>query len=291
MRTSTVSGAASLYVVATPIGNLGDMVPRAVEVLQSVSVVIAEDTRHSRRLLQHFGITTPLQAFHDHSSAREAQAIIRRLLAGESVALVTDAGTPLVSDPGYPLVTLAHQHHIPVIPIPGPCAAITALSASGLPTHHFWFEGFLPVKGAARQKRLKALSSLDATLVLYEAPHRIVALLADLESVLGGHRQGCVARELTKQFETIRNGTLADLHQWVLSDPDQQRGELVVLVGPVERGDVDAPDDEAERVLRVLLEVLPIKQAATTTARLTGVPGRRLYERALALNACDEHKS
>lgn len=288
VRVKTAMPVAPLYVVATPIGNLGDMVPRAVEVLQTVSRIVAEDTRHSKKLLQHFNIHTPLQAFHDHSSVSEAEAVIQHLLAGESVALISDAGTPLISDPGYPLVSLAHQQGIPVIPIPGTCAAIAALSASGLPADHFWFEGFLPVKSTARRQRLTDLSAMAATLVFYEAPHRIVELFADLLDVLGAERRCCMARELTKQFETIRSGTIAEIKMFIESDSNQQRGEFVVLIAPPSKMVSAELDTESERVLKLLLAELSVKQASALAAKITGKPKRALYEAALHLKQDDE---
>jgi 16S rRNA (cytidine1402-2'-O)-methyltransferase len=271
----------SLYIVATPIGNLGDMVPRAVEILQSVSRIIAEDTRHSKKLLQHFSIDTPLQSFHDHSSTQEAEAVMQRVLAGESIAVISDAGTPLISDPGFPLVRLAHQHGIPVVPLPGACAAIAALSASGLPSDCFWFEGFLPAKATARLQRLQELSSLSATLVFYEAPHRIVELFADLLAVFGAGRRCCMARELTKQFETIRNGTVQDIKTFIEADSNQQRGEFVVMVAPADRAEQSTLDDEAQRVLDILLSELSVKQASALAAQITGKSKRLLYDSAL----------
>jgi len=271
----------SLYIVATPIGNLGDMVPRAIEILQSVSRIIAEDTRHSKKLLQHFSINTPLQSFHDHSSTQEAEAVIQRVLAGESIAVISDAGTPLISDPGFPLVRLAHQHGIPVVPVPGACAATVALCASGLPTDRFWFEGFLPVKTAARQQRLSELGALQATLVFYEAPHRIVELFDDLVQVLGAERRCCMARELTKQFETIRTGTISEIKTFIEGDANQQRGEFVVMVAALDKHASKELDDESQRVLDVLLEELSVKQASALAAKITGKSKRLLYDAAL----------
>ncbi len=271
----------SLYIVATPIGNLGDMVPRAIEILLSVNMIVAEDTRHSKKLLQHFNIDTAMQSFHDHSSIQEAQAIIKRLLAGESVAVISDAGTPLISDPGYQLVTLAHQHNIPVVPIPGACAATAALSASGLPTDRFWFEGFLPAKSNARKQRLTELSSFSATLIFYEAPHRIVELFEDLAEVLGSARRCCMAREVTKQFETIKTGTIVDIKNFIVSDPNQQRGEFVVMVAAPDKQVAKELDDESERILNVLLEELSVKQASALAAKITGKSKRALYDAAL----------
>lgn len=281
VRTGTKMPAAALYVVATPIGNLGDMVPRAVEILQSVSLVVAEDTRHSKKLLQHFHIQTPLRALHDHSGKDAVDALLVRLLEGQSLALISDAGTPLISDPGYPLVSRAHEHGIAVVPVPGACAAIAALSASGLPADHFWFEGFLPVKSTARQQRLRELKSLEATLVFYEAPHRIVELFADLLAVYGSSRRACFGRELTKQFETVRSGTIDELQALILADANQQRGEFVVLVAPPPKSPVAQLDHEAERILDVLLEELSVKQAAALAAKITGQSKRALYDAAL----------
>lgn len=272
---------ASLYIVATPIGNLGDMVPRAVTILQSVNVIVAEDTRHSKKLLQHFGISTDLVAFHDHSSIREAENILKRLLAGESVAMISDAGTPLISDPGYPLVSLAHQSGVTVVPVPGACAVVTALSASGLPTDRFWFEGFLPAKTTARKQRLDELAALQATLVFYEAPHRIVELFTDLIEVFGNDRLCCMARELTKQFETIRRGTLIDIKHFIDSDSNQQRGEFVVLIAAPDKQANKALDTESTRVLDILLEELSVKQASALAAKITGKSRHALYDAAL----------
>lgn len=284
MASIRVSGslrAGTLFVVATPIGNLGDMVPRALEILQTVQLIVAEDTRHSKKLLQHFGIQTSVQSFHDHSGTREAEQMIRRLLAGDSIALITDAGTPLVSDPGFPLVRLAHDHAIRVVPVPGACAMTAALCAAGLPADHVWFEGFLPAKTAARQQRLAELKTVAGTLVFYEAPHRIVELFDDLLQVYGGERECCMARELTKQFETIRRGSIADVGVFIKSDLDQQRGEFVVLVAPESRAVTAGLDDESLRILHVLLEELSVKQAAALAAKITGKPKRALYDAAL----------
>lgn len=270
---------AVLYVVATPIGNLGDMVPRAVEMLQSAALIAAEDTRHSRRLLEHFGIRTRCVAYHDHSTPADLDALLAVLRRGESLALISDAGTPLVSDPGYRLVDAAWREGFAVVPVPGPCAAIAALSAAGLPTDRFVFEGFLPARSAARRARLAELAHEPRTLVFYEAPHRLLDTLDDLLAELGGERLVVLARELTKLHETIHRAPLAGLRDWVAADANQQRGECVLLVHGFE-----APagfDGEAERVLRTLLDELPLKQAAALAARLTGRKKNELYELAL----------
>jgi 16S rRNA (cytidine1402-2'-O)-methyltransferase len=271
---------AVLYVVATPIGNLDDMVPRAANILQSVTLIAAEDTRHSRRLLDHFHIRTRCVSYHDHSSPAELAELLAQLQAGHSIALISDAGTPLVSDPGYRLVDAALQAGIKVVPIPGACAAIAALSAAGLPTDRFVFEGFLPAKSGARRQRLQALCGEPRTLVFYEAPHRLLETLADMEAVCGGERVAVLARELTKLYETIHRAPLGELRAWVAADPNQSRGECVLLLHglPAQPGiDVDAA-----RVLRLLLDELPLKQAAALAAKITGQKKNELYDLALS---------
>lgn len=271
-----------LYVVATPIGNLEDLSPRAVRILSQVDLIAAEDTRHSARLLQHYAITTRLTALHEHNERARATALIEDLRDGRSLALISDAGTPLVSDPGFNLVRAAHAAGITVVPVPGACAAITALSASGLPTDRFIFEGFPPTKQAARVNYFQGLRQESRTQIFYESSHRLLESLADMVSVFGPERPAVLARELTKQFETLRTASLADLYTWVNADPDQQRGEMVVLLAgapPQER----QGDAEAERILGLLLAELPLRQAAALTAQITGQKKNQLYERALAL--------
>jgi 16S rRNA (cytidine1402-2'-O)-methyltransferase len=270
---------AVLYVVATPIGNLADMVPRAVSILQSVALIAAEDTRHSRRLLDHFNIRTRCVSYHDHSDAADLAALLAELQAGRSIALISDAGTPLVSDPGYRLVDGALNAGFDVVPVPGPCALIAALSAAGLPTDRFVFEGFLPAKAGARRQRLEHLQGEARTLVFYEAPHRLLETLADMEAVFGAARVAVLARELTKLHETIHRAPLAELRAWALADPNQSRGECVVLVqGCAQSTGVDA---DSERVLRLLLDELPLKQAAALAAKITGQKKNELYQLAL----------
>ncbi len=276
------SAAGMLYVVATPIGNLGDMVPRAVDTLQTVSVIAAEDTRHSARLLTHFGIETPCIAYHDHSGEDRTQRLLDRLLAGDSVALISDAGTPLVSDPGYRLVRQARQAGIRVVPIPGACALVAALSAAGLPSDRFAFEGFLPAKAVARQTYLRGLNDDTRTLIFYEAPHRVLETLEDMCSVFGPARELVLARELTKAFETIQGGSLAFMRDWVAADSNQQRGEIVLLLQGAPKSEAGAIGPEQEQIMRVLLEELPLKQAAAIGARLTGLKKNFLYQWALA---------
>jgi len=275
----------SLYVVATPIGNLGDLSPRAVEVLRGVDRIAAEDTRHSRKLLQHFAIQTPLVAVHEHNEREVAPRLVEQLCAGRSLALISDAGTPLISDPGFNLVRLAREAGVRVIPIPGPSALVCALSASGLPTDRFVFEGFLPARRAARRNRLAELQRDTRTLVLYESSHRIAECLQDLAELFGDARRAVLARELTKQFETIRDGTLGELVQWVAADSNQQKGEIVLLVAGQAQPEKYQVTAEAEQLLAILLEELPVKLAAKLAARITGLNKRDLYDRALQLKA------
>tara|TARA_R110000850_G_scaffold102467_2_gene211672 strand:+ start:3035 stop:3886 length:852 start_codon:yes stop_codon:yes gene_type:complete len=282
MATST----GSLFIVATPIGNLQDMTPRALEVLSRVGLIAAEDTRHSGRLLQHFGIATPTTACHDHNERDKSARLVERMLAGEDMALISDAGTPLISDPGYHLVRAAREAGVRVCPIPGPCALVAALSAAGLPSDRFAFEGFLPAKASGRRQRLQALAAEPRTWMLYEAPHRLLECLEDMRDILGPERQVVLARELTKTFETIRGAPVGELVEWVRSDSDQQRGECVLVVEAMPARDEEAGlDPEAERVLAVLLEELPVKQAAALAAKITGQKKNRLYQLALAKTA------
>lgn len=268
-----------LYVVATPIGNLQDISARALNVLRSVDLIAAEDTRHSARLLDHFGISVPMVACHDHNERSGSGALIERLQAGEQLALISDAGTPLISDPGYHLVRQAREAGVKVVPVPGACAAIAALSAAGLPSDRFVFEGFLPPKGTARRKRLQELADDSRTLIFYEAPHRVLDSVLDMAQELGNDRQAVLARELTKTFETIHDAPLAELAAWIAADSNQQRGECVLLVAGVDdkvgRDEVDA---ESQRVLSLLAAELPLKKAAALTAQITGARKNLLYQ-------------
>lgn len=262
--------------VATPIGHRDDISSRAIETLRSVAVIAAEDTRHSRPLLLQHSVGTPLIALHEHNEREAVAAIVRRLQQGESVALISDAGTPLISDPGYRLVRAAREAGIRCAPIPGPCAAIAALSVAGLPSDRFVFEGFLPAKSAARRHRLEELASESRTLIFYESSHRIVESLADMRDVFGPEREAVLARELTKLFETVIGEPLAELAARVVQDPDQQRGECVVLVA----GRTDAEDaklGEGRRVFAILREALPPAKAAKLAAAITGAPRKMLY--------------
>ncbi|PJE42879.1 MAG: 16S rRNA (cytidine(1402)-2'-O)-methyltransferase [Pseudomonas sp.] len=272
----------SLYVVATPIGNLDDISARALTILRSVALIAAEDTRHSARLMQHFGIGTPLAACHEHNERDQGGRFLARLLAGDDVALISDAGTPLISDPGYHLVRQARAAGITVVPVPGACALIAALSAAGLPSDRFIFEGFLPAKAAGRRARLEQVKEEPRTLIFYEAPHRILECLQDMQSVFGDERPALLARELTKTFETLKGMPLAELAAWVAADSNQQRGECVVLVAGWQAPEGDeAVSAEAMRVLNLLLAEMPLKRAAALAAEITGVRKNLLYQVAL----------
>jgi 16S rRNA (cytidine1402-2'-O)-methyltransferase len=269
-------------VVATPIGNLDDMSVRALKVLRDVALIAAEDTRHSLRLMQHFGIATPLAACHEHNERDEGSRFITRLLAGDDVALISDAGTPLISDPGYHLVRQARAAGIQVVPVPGACALIAALSAAGLPSDRFIFEGFLPAKSVGRKSRLELLKEEPRTLIFYEAPHRILECLQDMEVIFGAERPAVLGRELTKTFETLKGLPLGELRAFVEGDSNQQRGECVVLVsGWSEPQGEDVIGAEARRVLDLLLQEMPLKRAAALAAEITGVRKNLLYQVAL----------
>ncbi len=270
----------ALYIVATPIGNLGDMTYRSVEILNNVDMIAAEDTRHSKVLLRQFTINTPLHALYDHNEQLVSQTLLNKILAGQSVALISDAGTPLISDPGYHLVQLAHQQGIKVIPIPGACALITALSAAGLPTDRFCFEGFLSAKAVAREKQLSHLQRETRTLIFYESPHRILDTLQAMQTIFGAERRAVLARELTKQFETIKVAGLAELNDFVKNDVHQQKGEFVIVI----QGLGEEPtilDEETQRIMQILLNELPVKQAAKLAAEITNKKKNVLYDWAL----------
>ncbi len=278
-RESTAAG--KVFVVATPIGNLGDLGPRAREVLASVSLIAAEDTRHTRQLLQSFGIATPLTSLHEHNEAEKSSALIDRVARGESLALVCDAGTPLISDPGFDLIAAARAKGIEVIAVPGPCAAIAALSVAGLPTDRFTFEGFLPAKAAARRSQLESLAAESRTLVFYEAPHRLIETLEDMTFIFGVERRASVSRELTKRFETTYAGSLGELLDTARRDENMARGEIVIVVAgaaPVQQTSLTL---DAQQLLRALLQELPAAQAAKVAAKITGVKRSELYELAV----------
>lgn len=274
------SSSGTLYIIATPIGNLQDISPRALYVLQQVQWIAAEDTRHSEYLLKHYGITTPLKSLHTHNEKQRIAWIREILQKGESVALVSDAGTPLISDPGYALVTTLADEGLPISPIPGACAVIAALSASGLPTEQFLFEGFLPSKSTQRRQQLEKRKQETATLIYYEAPHRLLDSLKDMLTIFGGNRQAVVARELTKTFEQFQRGSLQSIIDYFEMHEDKQRGECVILVHGVEEA-LSVDEKEANRILKILLPLMSLKQAAQAASEITGVRKNVLYEWAL----------
>ena len=266
-----------LWVVATPIGNLGDLSLRAQQALRDVGLIAAEDTRHSRPLLQHFGIATPLTALHEHNEREAVDAIVAKLQAGENVALISDAGTPLISDPGFRLVRTARETGIDVSPVPGACAAIAALSVAGLPSDRFVFEGFLSAKTSARRARLRELADEARTLVIYESSHRIAECCADLRDAFGREREARLLRELTKLHETCIGMTLGEIAARVESDAEQRLGECVLVIAG--RGeDIDAKLAEGRRVYALLRAELPPAQAAKLAAAISGAPRKALYE-------------
>jgi len=272
-----------LYVVATPIGNLQDITLRALDTLKAVDAIAAEDTRHTSGLLSHFGISKKLIAVHEHNEHQSAERLLQQLNAGDSIALVTDAGTPGISDPGAVVVDLVRKAGVKVVPVPGVSAVITALSASGIVQNGFLFHGFLPASGAARRKALEALKSQEVTLVFYEAPHRIVDSIVDLCAVLGAERRITFARELTKTFETIYSCSLAEAQIWLEADTNQQRGEFVLLVEAATVKDAEELPEDAVRVLKLLLAELPLKQAVKLATEITHEKKNVLYEFALQL--------
>ncbi len=271
-----------LYIVATPIGNLGDMTARAVETLKLVDRIAAEDTRHSSSLLKHYSINKPVISLHNFNERERLDQIIGALQQGESIALISDAGTPLISDPGYHLVREAKEQGITVVPIPGACAVIAALSAAGLPTDKFIFEGFLPAKNEARKQQLLALLRESRTMIFYEAPHRLQEMLHTMLEVFGGERKAVVARELTKMYESILSGKLQMLADYYNAHADECRGEVVMLVAGAEAEDNAQVSVYPQEVLSILLQELPLKQAVSLASKITGERRNTLYEAALA---------
>ena len=276
-----------LYIVATPIGNLQDISPRAISTLQKVNVIAAEDTRHSGHLLKQLDINTHCIALHEHNEKHMAEKIIQQLIEGQNVALISDAGTPLVSDPGYYLVKLAHQHNIKVSPGPGPSALIAALSAAGLATDRFCFEGFVPSKSGQRKSFYAQRAQEVRTMVFYETPHRIVASLRDLCAELGEDRKVVMARELTKTFETIHNDSAKNLLDWVIGDANQQKGEIVLVVQGFQEIKQDSISAYHQHVLTTLLKELSLKQAVQLAVEITGEKKKKLYNFALSLKEKD----
>ncbi|WP_412754025.1 16S rRNA (cytidine(1402)-2'-O)-methyltransferase [Legionella londiniensis] len=271
----------SLFIVATPIGNRDDISFRALETLKNVDLILAEDTRHSRPLLTSFGITKPLSSLHAHNEAQKSEAIIAALRSGKSIALISDAGTPLISDPGFPLVRKARELGIPVVPIPGPSALITALSAAGVPCDLFTFAGFLPAKEAARRERLSTLASLSHTLVFYESTHRIIDAVSDIAAVFGECSELVLAKELTKAFERFIQGSCAEVLAWLKEESTRSKGEFVLILPPRKAGE---DKTKSEKLLSLLLAELPLKQAVKLASAISGLPKNELYQKALILN-------
>lgn len=269
-----------LYIVATPIGNLSDMTNRAIQCLNTVDIIACEDTRTSGKLLSHFNITTPSWAYHDHNADIQTPKFIELIKSGKNIALISDAGTPLISDPGFRLVKACHDHNISVSPVVGACAAIGALSVSGLPSDKFYFYGFLPAKTVARQAELTKLKNISASMIFYEAPHRILACIDDMTHIFGD-RTVCFCREITKTFETIHYSSLARLHDFIQNDTNQQKGEIVLVVAG-NTGD-DNDEHKIDTLLKRLLQDLSVKKTAQLASDLTGIKKNQLYERALAL--------
>ena len=272
-----------LYIVATPIGNLSDISIRAVEILKKVDAVLAEDTRHSKKLFDHYEIESPLVAFHEHNENEKVDYILAQIGSGKSLALVSDAGTPLISDPGYNLVLEAKKNGISVVPIPGPSALIAALSSSGIESNNFTFFGFLPSKQSARLKLLKTKKSLNETIIFYESPKRILAALMDMLEVFGEKRQVCLAKEITKSFETILNDNLVNLIEYLTSDSSHQKGEFVIIISPVNKVDLDEAQVQLEKILPILCAEMGASQAAKLAAKITGIDKKHCYKRAINL--------
>lgn len=276
-KTVSAEGA-TLYIVPTPIGNLGDITQRALDVLAQVDIIAAEDTRHTGKLLAHFNIQTKTFALHDHNEQHKAQALVDKLLSGQSIALVSDAGTPLISDPGYHLVNQCRQAGVKVVPLPGACAVITALSASGLPSDRFSFEGFLPAKSKGRKDKFLEIAKVERTCIFYESPHRINESLQDMLEILGPDRQVVLARELTKTFETIQGLPLGELIEWINQDENRKRGEMVLLIHGSREESNQALPEEALRSVSILSKELPLKKAAALAAEIYNVKKNALYK-------------
>ncbi|MCT4707864.1 16S rRNA (cytidine(1402)-2'-O)-methyltransferase [Enterobacteriaceae bacterium H11S18] len=281
---SAAISASTLYIVPTPIGNLGDITQRALAVLQGVSLIAAEDTRHTGLLLQHFAINARLFALHDHNEQQKSDTLLAKLQEGQSIALVSDAGTPLINDPGYHLVRTCREAGIRIVPLPGPCAAIAALSAAGLPSDRFCYEGFLPAKSKGRRDALKAIEQEPRTLIFYESTHRLIDSLDDICAVLGESRYVVLARELTKTWESIHGAPIGELAAWVKEDENRRKGEMVLVVEGFKAPADDALPADALRTLALLQTELPLKKAAALAAEIHGVKKNALYKYALENN-------
>ena len=273
----------TLYIVATPIGNLDDITFRAFEVLKSVDFVLAEDTRHSKKLLSHLDISKPIRAFHEHNEREKTKAIISEIYSGKSIALISDAGTPLISDPGYFLVAQAKKEGLKVVPIPGPTALITALSASGLASDSFTFLGFLPSKQTARIKLLTGLAGRTETIIFYESPKRVLATLTDMQTIFGDSREVCLAKELTKAFETIHTGSIPNLIEYLTIDQNHQKGEFVILISATNEIDLAEAEIQLDSLLPILCAEMGTSKAAKIAAKITGIDKKKCYKRAMDL--------
>ena len=273
----------TLYIVATPIGNLDDITFRAFEVLKSVDFVLAEDTRHSKTLLSHLDISKPIRAFHEHNEREKTKAIISEIYSGKSIALISDAGTPLISDPGYFLVAQAKKEGLKVVPIPGPTALITALSASGLASDSFTFLGFLPSKQTARVKLLIGLVGRTETIIFYESPKRVLATLTDMQTIFGDSREVCLAKELTKAFETIHTGSIPNLIEYLTIDQNHQKGEFVILISATNKIDLAEAEIQLDSLLPILCAEMGTSKAAKIAAKITGIDKKKCYKRAMDL--------
>lgn len=272
-----------LYIVATPIGNLQDITQRALETFAQVDLIAAEDTRHSGLLLSHYGIKKPFFALHDHNEQEKAHILVEKLKQGSNIALISDAGTPLISDPGFHLVRQCREAGIRVVPLPGACAAITALCASGIASDRFCFEGFLPAKSKARKDKLENIAEEDRTLIFYESTHRILDTLEDMQAVLGEERYIVLAREMTKTWEAITGNTIKNLREWLLEDPNRTKGEMVLIVeGKPKSDNNDEISPQAVKALELIAEELPLKKAAAIVAELYGYKKNALYQFGLA---------
>lgn len=277
-----------LYILATPIGNRDDITLRAIKILQTVDLIVAEDTRHSKKLMDYHGIKTPLLSLHEYNEAARATLLCKKLKQGLNIALISDAGTPLISDPGYRLITKVREAGIRVIPVPGACAAITALVSSGLPTDRFIFEGFIPSKGEVRRKKIAELKNESRTMIFYESVHRIVNLIDLLNEQFGLHRRATIARELTKIFETIYTAPLSELKEWIVQNSNQQKGEFVVIVeGAIKK--ITEINQENQRLLTVLLEELPLKKVVSLATKITFLPRKKLYSLGLIIQQARQH--
>jgi len=280
----TVSiGPGALYVVATPIGNLEDLSPRACAVLKVVDTILAEDTRMSQRLLRAYGISKPLLAYHEHNERQLVNGIVKRLRAGEHIALISNAGTPLISDPGFHLIRAAHEAGVRLFSVPGPCAAVAALAVSGLPSDRFVFEGFLPAKMSARQRYLQDLRQEPRTMIFYETPHRLLSSLTDMAVVFGPARRACLAKEITKVHETIYVNALEGITKWLEEIEERQKGEFVIVVEGLHPDEKAREEQKAQAVLEVLLKYLPLSQASAAAAEITGIPKNMLYRLAIEI--------